>query len=66
MRSHAPVFCPKKLIGTPLQIVWLKKWKNGSQNSGPVGWKKKPAALFRRAMAERARATRNRQIKGKK
>lgn len=32
--AKAPVWCPKNLIGTPLQTIKIKKWANGQTNSG--------------------------------
>lgn len=53
--------CPKNLIGTPLQIIKIKRGGTGKMSgSGPTGYKTKPARLLARSLADMARQYRAR------
>jgi hypothetical protein len=57
MHSRPSVKCPAQLVGTPLQIVKLKRGGQGRiSGSGPSGYKVNPAKLLSRSLAERTGA----------
>lgn len=47
--------CPPSHIGTPNQVIWIKRGGVGKSGSGPTGYKTRPARVLARAMAELAR-----------
>lgn len=60
MHTKGPVICKPHELGTALQIYKRKKWKNGRENSGPSGYKVRPARQLSRALAHQASLYRNR------
>lgn len=61
MKAHAPVLCSKSHIGTKSQTLWRRRGSDtskGGKNSGPSGWKTRPAARMQRALAEMAASNR--------
>ena len=53
--ARPAVICPERLLGTPQQIIKIKRGGTGqTSGSGPLGWKLRPNAVHSRAMAEMA------------
>ena len=53
--ARPAVICPERLIGTPGQIIKIRRGGTGQMSgSGPSGWKLRPNAAHSRAMAEMA------------
>jgi len=54
--ARPAVKCPDRLIGTPGQIIKIKRGGTGQMSgNGPSGWKLRPNAVHCRAMAEMAK-----------
>ena len=61
MRSKPTVKCPARLVGTPNQVIKIKRGGQGKiSGSGPSGYKTRPARLLSRSLADMASQYRHR------
>jgi len=57
---RSAVMCPERMIGTPQQVIKLRRGGPGHSGNGPSGYKMKPARVLARSLAALAAAARAR------
>lgn len=58
MKGKAGVICPDNLVGTPGQIIKIRRGGPGKSGAGPLGWKATPRKMLSKALADMARTYR--------